>query len=83
MAIDESINPKTSRYSVTVNEIPGIVLPMNCALGQDEDGDWWIIPPADVLIYSEPGEMALLGSYTSIADAISEAEDYLANVCTQ
>lgn len=54
-------------------------LKFGCVVEQDSDGDWIICPPADVKIFSVPGEAVLLRS-TSEADAIKEAKEYLSAI---
>lgn len=36
--------------------MPKMQLPEGYELEQDTDGDWVLIPPADVTIFSDPGE---------------------------
>ena len=49
-------------------------LPEGYTLAQDDDGDWILIPPPDVTIFSEPGEGLLIGQCdhaTALADALA------------
>ena len=48
-------------------------LPDGFELAKDEDGDWVLIPPPDVTIFSEPGEPLLIGDcdyQIALGDAI-------------
>jgi hypothetical protein len=54
----------------------GKLLPGYC-VERDSDGDWVLIPPEDVTIFSAPGEGVLLGAQSE-SDAFAEAIDYLA-----
>lgn len=45
----------------------------------DSDGDWVLIGPADVTIFSVPGEPVLLAASTA-EEAEIEAIDYLASI---
>lgn len=51
-------------------------LRFGCEVDQDSDGDWVIIPPPNVTIFSEPGEGVLLVAENREA-ALAEAEEYL------
>ncbi|KQM88630.1 hypothetical protein ASE67_02500 [Sphingomonas sp. Leaf23] len=60
-------------------------LPVGYELEQDIDGDWVLIPPADVTIFSMPGEGWLVAGYymngrdwDSRADVVAACRDYLA-----
>lgn len=46
---------------------------------QDSDGDWVLIPPEDVTIFSVPGEPLLLAAVTE-GEAVAEASGFLASV---
>lgn len=49
-------------------------LPDGFELVEDEDGDWVLIPPSDVTIFSEPGEPLLIGECdyeTALGDALA------------
>lgn len=47
------------------------------SIEQDDDGDWVLIPPENVTIFSVPGEGVLL-SASNESDALAEALNYLA-----
>lgn len=50
-------------------------LPEGYSLEKDQDGDWILIPPADVTIFSVPGEGLLIGQCdyaTALNDALAE-----------
>lgn len=52
----------------------GARLPVGLTLEVDEDGDWVLCPPADVTIFSAPGEGYLIGqcdAATAFADALA------------
>lgn len=54
-------------------------LPIGYSLEQDQDGDWILVPPEDVTIFSVPGEGLLIGTCdreTALADAL----EYLAGL---
>ena len=51
-------------------------LPDGYFVERDSDGDFVLIPPPDVTIFSEPGEPVLLGADNK-ASARIEALDYL------
>jgi len=55
------------------------LLKFGCIVERDSDGDFCIIPPANVKIFSEPGEGVLLAAETEYA-AITEAEVYLSAI---
>lgn len=57
-------------------------LPEGCAVESDGDGDWLLIPPEDVQIFSEPGEDVLLGAETE-REATDEAIGCLRAVSRQ
>lgn len=64
----------------TANEIHDVKdLGGGFTLGRDDDGDFWLIPPADVIVFSAPGEALLLvsGDETT-AEAEARAEMALA-----
>jgi hypothetical protein len=52
-------------------------LPPGYHLEQDSDGDWLLVPPNDVTIFSEPGEPLLIG-HCDRADAMADALAWLA-----
>lgn len=55
----------------------GLELPPGYSLDQDSDGDWVLIPPADVTIFSVPGEPLLIGPCdraTALYDAIEHLQ---------
>lgn len=54
-----------------------ITLKFGCSVEQDSDGDWVIVPPLDVTIFSVPGEPFLLAASTE-QEAHEEALAYLA-----
>jgi hypothetical protein len=54
-------------------------LPIGYKVCQDSDGDWVLIGPEDVIIFSVPGEPVLLGANNKEA-AIIEAAQYLRRV---
>lgn len=54
-------------------------LKFGCTVEKDSDGDWVICPPANVNIFSEPGEGYLLGA-SNEEDAYKEAENYLSRI---
>ncbi len=56
-----------------------MTLKFDCTVEQDTDGDWIICPPDHITIFSEPGEGVLLGATTK-AEAMLEAEEYLASI---
>lgn len=39
-------------------------------LGRDDDGDFWLIPPGDTIVFSEPGEALLLAASDEAAAEI-------------
>lgn len=48
-------------------------LPEGYTLEQDGDGDWILVPPEDVTIFSQPGEGLLIGTCdydTALSDAL-------------
>lgn len=48
-------------------------LPTGFSLEEDQDGDWVLIPPESITIFSVPGEGFLIGhcdKETALADAI-------------
>ena len=51
-------------------------LKFGCSVEQDSDGDWVIVPPIDVTIFSVPGEPFLLAASTE-QEANEEASAYL------
>jgi hypothetical protein len=58
---------------------PTTKLPFDCTLELDSDGDWVIVPPAGLTIFSSPGEGVLIGRCdheTALADALA----YLADI---
>lgn len=52
-------------------------LPEGYELDQDQDGDWLLIGPPDVVLFSEPGEPILLAGFDQEA-ALAEALELLA-----
>lgn len=52
-----------------------------CELEQDDDGDWILIPPEDVTIFSIPGEGYLIGRCDR-KTAAADAHRYLAALYT-
>lgn len=54
-------------------------LKFGCTVEIDTDGDWVICAPADVTIFSAPGEGVLLGAVSRDA-ALEEAAAYLSAI---
>lgn len=50
-----------------------------CTLEKDDDGDWILWPPANVTIFSAPGEGLLIGSCDA-ETAIADSHAYLATI---
>lgn len=53
-------------------------LPEGYSLEQDGDGDWVLMGPPDVVLFSEPGEGLLIGRCDE-ATALSDALEHLAS----
>lgn len=53
-------------------------LPQGYSVWSDEEGDWWLMPPSDVTIFSVPGESLLLVESASYGEAVREAMAFLA-----
>lgn len=54
-------------------------LPPGYSLEEDQDGDWLLYGPPDVVLFSEPGEPLLIGTCdreTALADAIRILNDH-------
>lgn len=56
-------------------------LPDGYTLEKDDDGDWVLVPPEGVTIFSTPGEGLLIGVCTE-DEALSDALDWLAKLPT-
>lgn len=56
-----------------------MTLPLGYSLDRDADGDWVLTPPADVTIFSEPGEGLLIGDCTR-EEAEADALEHLAAI---
>lgn len=57
-------------------------LPNGYTLEQDQDGDWILLPPKDVTIFSAPGEGLLIGSCdreTALKDALDHLDAIMIN----
>jgi hypothetical protein len=65
----------------TENDRPG-ALPVGYSLEQDGDGDWVLMGPPDVILYSEPGEGRLIGKCDE-ATALADALEHLASQPSQ
>ena len=59
-------------------------LPDGYTLEQDDDGDWWLFPPADVTIFSAPGEGWLIADdymvrrdWNNEGDLVAACVEYL------
>ena len=60
---------------------PPATLPAGYSVWAADDGDWWVTPPADVQLFSEPGEPLLLGDPgMNKADAEAYAADRIAHI---
>ena len=56
-----------------------IDLPNGYRVTQDDDGDWTLIGPKNVIIFSAPGEGYLLAAETE-DDAFKEAAEHLSAI---
>lgn len=60
---------------------PPATLPAGYSVWADDDGDWWVTPPTDVQLFSEPGEPLLLGDPgMTKPDAEAYAADQIAHI---
>lgn len=55
-------------------------LPKGYSVERDSDGDWVLIGPADVTIYSVPGEPVVLWDARDEAEATDMALEYLTSI---
>ena len=67
--------------TASTDTAPMGALPIGYSLDRDDDGDYWLVPPSSVTIFSEPGEPWLVTDDHMVGRDWLRQEDVMAACC--